>query len=257
MIFGGIVLGAGASLLVASCSSDEKAAGDDPTSCGPGPYAKVTGRVVEATASGTARPKEDVVMTFAICPEKSFKSDSDGIVRASITKGLAGQFRAEHPDELPGIFGEWKTDRDFDGTVTVVPRLFQSIIAPDWTPDKTLVGFGVDYPPGTFDAGVPDGGPADPCQRSEGVSFTFPDQPQAKVVYFAEAAAGEFPKLDPNATKTSANGLASVVGLPDGVVLTPAATKPGCTLTGAHDGFTGRITPTKGFGLLFTFRMTK
>jgi hypothetical protein len=256
MNWGGIVLAAGASMLVASCSSDDKAAAGDPTSCGPGPYAKVTARVVEATASGTPRAKEDVVVTFAICPEKSFKSDADGIVRGNITKGLAGQFRAEHPDDVPALFGEWKTDGDFDGSISVVPKLFQSIIAPDWTPDKTLVGFGVVYPPGTPVA-MPDGGPTDPCQRSEGVSIAFPEQPQAKVVYFAEAATGEFPRLDPNATKTSSNGLASIVGLPAGAVLTPVATKPGCTLTGVHDGFTGRLTPIKGFGLIFAFQMTK
>ena len=256
-LLGGFGLCAGAAMFVASCSSDEPTAVDDKANCGPGPYAKVTGHVVEATASGTPRPKEDAVVTFAICPDRSFKSDSEGIVRGNITKGLAGSFRVEHPDELPGIFGEWKADADFEGNVTVVPKLFQAIIAPDWTPEKTLVGLGVDYPQGTFDAGVPDGGPTDPCLRSEGVTFTLPEQPQAKFVYFAEAAPGQIPALDPNATKTSSNGLASIVGLPDGVVLTPVATKAGCKLSGAHDGFTGRITPTKGYGLLFTFRMTK
>jgi len=44
--------------------------------------------------------------------------------------------------------------------------------------------------------------------------------------------------------------------LPEGIV-TPVATKAGCTLTSGANGFTGRAKLVKGYGTIFTFRMTK
>jgi hypothetical protein len=245
----------GAAGVMFACSSDEKSSSaSDASNCGPGPYVKLTGHVVEATATGVSRPKEDVVVTFDVCPDKPFKSDADGTLTGMMTKGLKGAFKAEHPDDIPSYYGEWGTDENFDGTIQVVPKLFQGIVAPDFTPDKTLLALGVSYPRGTFDAGVPDGGPTDPCQRSEGVTYTIPDHPEAKVVYFTTDAV---PKPDPNATATSTNGVATVTGLPDGLILTPVATKPGCKLTGVQFGFTGRVKLVKGYGVIFAFEQTK
>ena len=48
-----------------------------------------------------------------------------------------------------------------------------------------------------------------------------------------------------------------MTGLADGIWVTPVATKPGCHLTGTHDGFTGRAQLAKGFGVLFSLLMTK
>jgi hypothetical protein len=238
-----------------SCSSEEKSSSaSNASNCGPGPYVKLTGHVNELTASGEGRPKEGVVVTFDVCPDKQFTSDADGNLIGNMTKGLKGAFKAEHQDIVSAYFGEWGTDADFDGTVQVIPKLFQGIIAPDFTPDKTLVGLGVTYPLGTFDAGVPDGGPTDPCQRSEGVTYSIPDHPEAKFVYLS---ADTIPKPDPNATATAKSGVASVSNLPDGIMITPVATKAGCTLTAKHNGFTGRMKVVKGYGSLLTFQLTK
>ena len=237
-----------------SCSSSEKASpASDPSNCGPGPYVKLTGHVLEATASGTGRSKEGVVITFDVCSDKPFTSDADGTLRGNMTKGLLGAFRAEHPDDIPSYYGEWKTDADFEGTVQDVPKLFQGIVAPDFTPDKTLLALGVNYPAGTFDAGVPDGGPTDTCQRSEGVSYSLPDHPEAKIVYFTTDAV---PKPDPSATSTSKNGIATITGLPDGITVTPVASKAGCKLSSQFDGFTGRAKLVKGYGTILAFQMT-
>jgi hypothetical protein len=56
---------------------------------------------------------------------------------------------------------------------------------------------------------------------------------------------------------SSSIGLAAVEGLPDGVPVTPSATKPGCTLTSVVDGFTGRVVPKKGFAVEHLFRLSK
>jgi hypothetical protein len=211
--------------------------------------------VSETVASGDPRTKEDVTVTFSLCPDKPFTTDANGTIRGRMTKDVPITFTAVHPDDIPSTYGEFKIAGDtFEGSVVVVPKLFQSVVAPDFGPDKTLVAFAIQYPPGTFDGGVPDGGPTDPCQRNEGVTFAIPDHPEAKVVYFTTDAV---PKPDPSATATSTNGVASITGLPDGIAITPVATKPGCHLSGAFSGFTGRAFTKKGFGLIFAFQMTK
>jgi hypothetical protein len=237
-----------------SSSSSTSSSGGNPDDCGPGPYVKVTGNVNEVTTDGTPHPKEGVEATFFQCPDKKFTSDALGQVHFNLTKGALGAIRLENPDDIPEYLGEWGTSADFVGTVEIVPKIFQSVIAPDFTPDKAGIGFGIAYPEGTFDGGVPPGGPTDPCKRSEGVAFAIPGHPEAKVTYFTTDA---IPQPDPNATATSTNGLAVVTNLPDGLVLTPTATKAGCTITGTHHGFTGRLTLVKGYFVLFQMQMTK
>jgi len=249
-----IVLLCSATAIFCSSSSSSAPAATS-SDCGPGPYADVIGHVTEAVASGDPRPKEDVKITFSICPDKPFTTDADGTIHGKMTKNVAITLTAEHPDDIPSTYGEFTIAADtFEGSIGVVPKLFQSVVAPDFGPDKTLVAFDIQYPPGTFDAGVPDGGPSDPCQRSEGVTFAIPDHPEAKVVYFTTDS---IPKPDPNATSTSTNGIASVTGLPDGLTISPVATKPGCHLNSAYAGFTGRAITKKGFGVIFGFQMTK
>jgi hypothetical protein len=94
----------------------------------------------------------------------------------------------------------------------------------------------------------------DPCRHSEGVTFAIPDHPEAKITYFTT---DPIPKPDPNATATSTNGIASITNLPDGLTVTPTATKAGCTLTGTHDGFTGKASLVKGYITLIALQMTK
>lgn len=249
-----IVLLCSAAAIFCSSSSNSSSATSS-SDCGPGPYADVIGHVNEAVASGDPRAKEDVTVTFSICPDKPFTTDANGTIRGRMTKDVPIVTTAVHPDDIPSTYAEFKiTGATFEGSVGVVPKLFQSIVAPDFGPDKTLVAFAIQYPPGTFDAGVPDGGPIDPCQRGEGVTFAIPDHPEAKVVYFTTDA---IPKPDPTATATSTNGVATISGLADGIVITPVATKPGCRLTAAYAGFTGRAFTKKGFGLIFGFEMTK
>ena len=250
-----ILVGSAVAASSLACSSDDKGSSSGSASnCGPGPYVKILGHVAEATASGTSRPKEDVVITFDVCADKKFTSDADGNVTANMTKGLAGPFRAEHPDDIPSYYGEWATSTDFEGTIGVVPKLFQGIVAPDFTAENTFIAFTASYPTGSFDAGVPDGGPTDPCLRGEGITVTIPDHPEAKIVYFTTDAV---PKPDPAAKATSTNGIASITGLPDGISISPQATKPGCKITATHDGFTGRAVLHKGYGVIMTLLVTK
>lgn len=237
------------------CSSSSSDSGSSATDCGPGPYANVIGHINEAVAAGDPRPKEDVKVTFSICPDKPFTTDADGTIRGRMTKNVPISFTADHPDDIPTKYAEFTVTRDlFEGSVLVVPKLFQSVVAPDFGPEKTLIAFGVQYPVGTFDGGVPDGGPADPCQRSEGITIAIPGHPEAKVVYFTTDS---IPKPDLTATATSTNGVAKVEGLADGTTISPVATKPGCRLTPVYAGFTGRGTVKKGYGLIFGFEMTK
>jgi hypothetical protein len=248
-----IVLLCGATAIF--CSSSSSSSPTSSTDCGPGPYADLIGHAYEAVASGDPRTKEDVTVTFSICPDKQFTTDANGTIRGRMTRGVPIVATAVHPDDIPATYGEFKiVDATFEGSVGLVPKLFQSVVAPDFGPDKTLVAFQIQYPPGTFDAGVPDGGPTDPCQRNEGVTIAIPDHPEAKVVYFTTDS---IPKPDPSATATSTNGVATISGLPDGIVISPVATKPGCHLAAAYAGFTGRAFTKKGFGLIFSFQMTK
>src|SRR4051812_9392421 len=108
------------------CSSKSDTSSSGSTDCGPGPYAKVIGHVSELAASGDPRPKEDVKVTFSICPDKSFTSDATGTITGNVTKGTPMTFTAEHPDDIPSIYAEWKVDADFEGSIQVVPKLFQS-----------------------------------------------------------------------------------------------------------------------------------
>src|SRR5262249_7207015 len=155
------------------------------TNCGPGPYGKLTGNVLIAQAAGApSKPKEDVAISFDLCPEKSFKTNAEGKAIVNVTKNTNVIIRLEADDIVPTQLAAFRMDRDeFEGTAHVAPKIFRSVIAPDFSADKTLIAFGITFPTGTFDGGVPDGGPTEPCQRSEGVTFQVPGHPEAKVTY--------------------------------------------------------------------------
>jgi hypothetical protein len=234
---------------IVSCSnSDSSTAADDPTSCGPGPYGKVNATVFEATIDGTTKTKSDVVITFDLCPTKSFTTGSDGKVTLNMTKNRPVITTLDHPDDLPQKLGEWQLAADtFDANASMIPKLFRAVIANELNADTSVLGLGIVFPVGTLDAGVPDGGPTDPCQRREDVTFSIPGQANAKITYFGDPGTGKIPEPDPNATKTTGNGLAKVNGLPEGTLVEIVATKAGCSLSGTHDGFTGRVKLEKGF----------
>ena len=97
----------------------------------------MVGHITEAVASGDPRPKEDVKITFSICPDKPFTTDADGILRGRMTKNVAITFTAEHPDDIPSTYGQFSIARDtFEGAALVVPKLFQSVVAPTSVPTR-------------------------------------------------------------------------------------------------------------------------
>jgi hypothetical protein len=241
------------------CSSDESTGSTepaDPTKCGPGPYGQLTGTALELTADGTTRPKPDVVITADLCPGKTFTTGADGKAIVQLTKNKPVVFTADHPDDLPTRTAEYSLEKDVaEGTASMVPKIFRAVVAPEFGEDKTLFALGIVFPPGALDAGTSsDAGPTDPCLRREGITYTIPGHPEAKVVYFN---AEPIPKPDPAATATATNGLARIDGVPDGVTIEPVATKAGCTIVAKHDGFTGRATAAKGFLVGMPFLMTK
>jgi hypothetical protein len=256
------VVGVGALLWAiasAACSSEESSGSTepaDPTKCGPGPYGQLTGSALELTADGTTRAKADVVITSDVCPTKSFTTGADGKATIQMTKGKPAIFTADHPDDLPTKTAEYTLERDVaEGFVSLVPKIFRAVIAPEFGEDKTLIAIGIVYPDGAIpDAGPDAGPPSDPCLRRDGVTYTVPGHPEAKVVYFNTEAV---PKPDPAATATSTNGLARIDGVADGTTIEPVASKPGCTISAKHDGFTGRITAAKGFLVGLPVLMTK
>jgi len=238
-----------------SSSSSSSSAGSGPTQCGPGPYVKGVGTIYEFSATPPNKTKEGAVVTFTeLCPEKSFTSGADGTLTVDFTKGKPTRFKVEDPSDVPTFFGEFQADADFVGTALIVPKLFQGVIAPDWKQDsQALVAFGVTFPQGVFDGGVPDGGPTDPCERGEGVTFSVDGHPEAKVTYFTADAV---PKPDPNGTATSTNPVAITLDLADGTAFTASATKAGCKLTAKQGVFTGNFKAEKGYALEIQFQMT-
>jgi hypothetical protein len=231
-----------------SCSSSSTTSGPPSTDCGPGPYVKLTGTVLEASLSGAATPKEGVTITLSMCPDRSFTTDAQGVAVVNVTKSTPTLLRLEHPDDIPAYLGEWMTDVDFVGSAQIVPKVFESVVAPTLGPDTTLLALGVMIPGGATDAGT------DPCTQPDGVTFAIPGHPEAQIAYFTTDAV---PKPDTTMTATTSNGLATVTNLADGVTVTPTATKPGCTLTAAVNGFTGRAVAEKGYAVELFFRLTK
>ena len=246
---------------LASCSNSESSSPSepsDPTVCGPGPYGTVDATVFEATLDGTTKTKSDVAITFDLCPGKTFTTDSGGKVTFKMTKNRPLVTTLDHPDDVPQKLGEWQLEGDtFDANASMIPKLFRAVIASEFTADNSVLGLGVVFPTGTFDAGVPDGGPTDPCQRREDVTFSIPGQASAKITYFTDPGSGKIPEPDPAATKTSANGLAKVNGLPEGTLVEIVATKAGCNLASKYDGFTGRVKLEKGFVTTAFIQMKK
>jgi len=249
------------SAILMSCTSSSSSTSSeptDPTKCGPGPYGKVTGHLYEATLDGTSKPKSEATITFDLCPTKSFTTDASGSFSVSMTKNKPTVATIDHPDDIPTLLAEWQLETDeFEANASIIPKLFRAVIAPEFNADNSVLGLGVFYPKGTFDAGVPDGGPTDPCQRSEGVTFAIPGHAEAKITYFTSPPSGQIPAPDSNATATSTNGTAKVNGLPEDTFFEFTGSKPGCTVTGKHDGFTGRAKLQKGFATLAFTQMTK
>lgn len=242
------------------CSSDESTGSTepaDPTKCGPGPYGQLTGTAQELTADGTTRVKPEVVITADLCPGKTFTTGADGKATMQLTKSKPVIFTVDHPDDLPTRTAEYALENDVaEGFVALLPKIFRAVVAPEFGEDKTLFAMGIVFPAGTVipDAGPDAGPPADPCLRRDGVSYTVPGHPEAKVVYFNT---DPVPKPDPAATATSTNGLARIDGVADGVTIEPVAAKAGCTVVAKQGGFTGRATAAKGFLVGLPFLMSK
>lgn len=252
------------SAVVSSCTSSSSSTSSsepaDPTKCGPGPYGTAIATIYEANTDGTGKPKPETTVTFDLCPTKTFTTGADGKATVQMTKNKPMIITIDHPDDIPTILPEWQLETDtFEGSAEIIPKLFRAAIAPEFNADNSVLGLGVDFPAGTFDGGVPDGGPTDPCQRREGVTFAITGHPEAKLTYFTTPPSGsmELPKPDPNATTTSEIGTAKVNGLPEDVFFEYSATKPGCTVNAKHDGFTGRAKLLKGFATLGFVKMTK
>ena len=228
--------------LVVACSSSTTTPAGPVNPCGAGPYVKVDGTVNEFQV-GPYRPKEGMKISADLCPNLAATTDANGKVTLNVPKGKPFVTRFDHPDDVPMLFPEWQLDADFVGEMAVIPTSYQSLILPEFAPDKAMIGFGVFT--GAADAG--------PCSTADGVTYAIPGQPQAKIVYFN---AEPVPKPDATLTATSTNGIASVT-FPDALTVEPTATKAGCTLVSKHDGFTGRAVMQKGRFVQFFFVMSK
>ncbi len=230
-------------LLLASCTSANTpsdagpADAASPIQCGPAPYVKMDGTVEEFQV-GPYRKKEGAKITFDLCPGVVGTTDAEGKATFYVSKGKPFYALVDNPDDIPMMFPEWVLEADFVGTTVVIPTSYQSSLAPDFAADKTLIAIAIQGPDVSRDAG-----PAEPCRSAAGVKITIPGHPEAKVIYYS---ADTLPKPDPTLTESSASGVAVVTGLADGAVVEVAAVKAGCTVTGKHDGFTGRATVKKG-----------
>jgi hypothetical protein len=142
-----------------------------------------------------------------------------------------------------GYISELTPEQAFDAdstnnTLEMLPTIFQGLVS-GFTAQSTAIVIQVD-------ATVADAGS---CSTLDGVTFSVPGHQEATVTYYS---AGTLPSPATGATATTSAGLAVITGLASGLVVSPTATKSGCTVSLAHGSLTGRVALRNGFASLAT-----
>jgi hypothetical protein len=201
------------------------------TSCGPGPYVHVH---VGVASYVTHFPVVGAVATVEACPGQQFVTDDTGYWNVEMTAGLPFDPRVDARDFIPIRTGQSIATADIDlGAVALFPtdtaKWFPHLGAS--SPDLLVL---TALPAGT----KPD--PANPCTTKDGITFSVPGHPEAKVGYYG--GTGLNPAVDPSLTATGTLGSAEIGGLSatDGPTLQLMASKPGCDVSVVSWPHTGK-----------------
>jgi hypothetical protein len=209
--------------------------------CGAAPWVNV-GLVIDrfdlaATDAGTPLP--GAVFTASLCPGITRTSDDAGQIIGQISEGVPFTAGITAGNYISELLPEQAFDADSLGNrIEMLPVLFGALL-PGFGPSSTAIIVQLDPP--AADAG--------PCATVDGVSYSVPGHPEATISYFSS---GSLPSIASGATATTSAGLAAITGLASGLIVSPAGTKSGCTVSLQHGSLTGRVAVQNGYASLAT-----
>ena len=173
---------------------------------------------------------EDAVGTASTCPGVTLPAAD--VSSVYYTTSVPFFARWDHPWALPTLAPELVSGADFSTSITVLSTVFESMF-PFFGPEQTALAVQVE----------PEGSGAGACSAISDVAVSVTGQTGASVFYYDDSLV---PQILATATSTSANGLAVVLGLPDGARVQVTGYKQGCTVLGSFDQLTGHALLQKG-----------
>jgi hypothetical protein len=204
--------------------------------CGSPPY--VTLGIVVVGLSLTdpnGTPLPGVELTSPLCPAVLQTSDEGGLIEGQVAEGKPFYAQLNASGYVPELTPEENFDASTTGIrVLMLPQLVQQILLPTFDAGASTAIFLAAQ--ATVEAGA--------CASFDGITFTVPNHPEAQVTYFSN---DPIPVPLPDAGATTTGGLAVVMGLAGGQLVSVAATKPGCSVDLQYGALTGRVPLEPGY----------
>lgn len=214
--------------------AEEFVVGDE---CGNAPYVKLGIIVVGLNLDDPdGSPLSGASFTSPLCPSLIQYSNDAGVIEGYVSRDVPFYGRLQAPEYVPELAPEESFDADSTGhKIEMLPTLVEGILLP---------GFDASAQTAIVVAAQKIDDDAGACSAFDGISFSVPGHPEAQVVYFSNDS---IPSAVPDASATTAKGLAAITGLASGQLVTLAGTKPGCTILFQYDNLTGRVPLENGF----------
>jgi hypothetical protein len=179
--------------------------------CADGPFITNT---VKVRDTNSALELSDITVKASVCGI-SATTDSTGIAKLSVPRGMESWLRLEAPAKVPTLFPVRTLSTDQYEERYIFDDQYRQGYFPDYDSAKAEILITV----AVLSGGTP------PCTTADGVTISVVDHPEAAVTYWK----GGFPNEKAvGAMSTTITGNATITGLSTGTKVVVDAKKPGC-----------------------------